>query len=107
MICKSTAGNRISYLKANAPATHKYRGTYYGESMLEQDALAVTLARWPLHSAFAKDMDVKMLYSLLSVFTCIDHASVSVPEAFLRAYLFDLEHHMRHKLRVLVRQFIE
>ena len=69
---------QISSHKGEAHALYDCMGASFGESMLKQDDLAVTLTRWPLHSAFAKDMDVKMLNSLLSVFTCIDHASVSL-----------------------------
>ena len=65
------------------------------------------LARWPLHCALAEYVDMQVLYCLLSVLAGIDHAAVSVVQALLRADLFDLEHHMRHEVGVLVCQIVE
>jgi len=69
--------------------------------------LVAILARRPLHGALAKDVDMQVLYCLLAVLTGVDHAAVSVLQTLLRAYLFDLEHHVSHKLCVLLCQIVE
>ena len=68
---------------------------------------ASALAWWPCHGAFAENVDMKMLYGLLAVLARVYNAAVSVIQTFLRAYLFDLEHHVSHKLSMICRQVIE
>ena len=58
----------------------------------------IPLARWPCHGALAENVDMQMLYSLLAILSGVDHAAVSVIQTFLRADLFDLKHHVSHKL---------
>ena len=65
------------------------------------------LARWPLHSALAEYVDMQVLYCLLSVLAGIDHAAIAVIQSLLRADLFDLEHHVRHEVGMLVCQVVE
>ena len=67
----------------------------------------VPLARWPGHLALAEYVDMQVLYRLLSVFARIDDAAVSVLKSFLSAHFFDLQHHVSHELRVLIREIIQ